>query len=65
MPRTIRTQYDTYQPTLLLLLLVWQVRRGDRVYVANTEGGEVLELAYPAMTRVRAAGWRSERARGC
>ncbi|GFR39810.1 hypothetical protein Agub_g302, partial [Astrephomene gubernaculifera] len=29
------------------------VRRGDRVYLANTEGGEVQELRYPDMKKLR------------
>eukprot|EP00198_Chlamydomonas_reinhardtii_P000266 XP_001689601.1 predicted protein [Chlamydomonas reinhardtii] len=29
------------------------VRRGDRVYVANTEGGEVQELQFPSMKKLR------------
>ncbi|KXZ44217.1 hypothetical protein GPECTOR_71g578 [Gonium pectorale] len=29
------------------------VRRGDKVYVANTEGGEVQELSFPTMKKLR------------
>lgn len=29
------------------------VRRGERVYVASTEAGAVLELAYPSMAPLR------------
>ncbi|KAG2501830.1 hypothetical protein HYH03_000329 [Edaphochlamys debaryana] len=29
------------------------VRRGDRVYLANTEGGEVQELRFPSMKKLR------------
>lgn len=32
-----------------------QTRRGDKVYIANTEGGEVQELAFPSMKLVRGA----------